>query len=64
MNVLPSNNDGSITGINRYDTPKVNDNGMIIIPQDVIRLKLKKFLIDVAFHKVFLYPESFLSVYF
>ena len=41
MNGSPSDDDGPTAGINRYDTPKVNDDGMIIIPRDVIRPKPK-----------------------
>ena len=39
MNGSPSDRDGPVDGINRYDTPKVNDDGMIIILRDVIHLK-------------------------
>ena len=41
MNRLLSTHDGPTDGINRYDAPKVNNDGMIIIPQDVIRPKPK-----------------------
>ena len=36
-NWSPSDDDAPTVGIHRYDTPKVNDDGMIIIPRDVIR---------------------------
>ena len=39
INVSSSNDDGLTAGIKKYDTPKVNHNGVIIIPRDVICLK-------------------------
>ena len=38
---LPSDCHGPFDRIIRYDTPKVNEDGMIIIPRDVIRPKPK-----------------------
>ena len=36
MNVSPFKDNGLTAGIIRYDTPKVNNDGMIIIPQDMV----------------------------
>ena len=41
MNGSPSDRHAPTDKIIRYDTPKVKEDGMIIIPRDVIRPKLK-----------------------
>ena len=46
MNGSPSDRHGPANRINRYGTPKVNDDGMIIIPRDVISMKPKKWSKD------------------
>ena len=46
MNGSPYDRHGPTDQINRYDTPKVNDDCMIIIPQDVIRPKSKSWTKD------------------